>query len=168
VPVPIANVLAEIRALTRDGVMPPPMIGELQRRLEEVRDPLQGSTVIAMALLASARGERKHARALMESVWWLDPRAHAPGIIEYALGWLVTDAAAEGEWKRVLSFVAEAPESATMRLFAHLAGRVLVPAPRRGAHLRRVVRSPARTGESPAGRRRRAREGPRAPAAPGR
>lgn len=124
-PVPIANVLAEIRAFTRDGVMPAPMIGELQRRLEEVRDPLQGSTVISMALLASARGERKHARELMESVWWLDKQAHAPGTADYALGWLVTDAAAEGEWKRVLSFVAEAPDTSTMRLFAQLAGRVL-------------------------------------------
>ncbi len=124
-PVPVANVLAEIRAFTRDGVMPAPMIGELQRRLEEVRDPLQGSTVIAMALLASARGEREHARELMESVWWLDKPAQAPGTLEYALGWLVTDAAAEGEWKRVLSFVAEAPDNSTMRLFAHLAARVL-------------------------------------------
>lgn len=129
-PVPVANVLAEIRALTRDGVMPAPMIGELQRRLEEVRDPLQGSTVIAMALLASARGERKHARELMESVWWLDPHAHAPGTLEYALGWLVTDAAAEGEWKRVLAFVAEAPDTSTMRLFAHLAARVLKLTPK--------------------------------------
>jgi hypothetical protein len=129
-PVPVANVLAEIRAFTRDGLMPAPMIGELHRRLEEVRDPLQGSTVIAMALLASARGEARHARELMESVWWLDKAAHAPGTLEYALGWLVTDAAAEGEWKRVLSFVAEAPESSTMRLFAHLAGRVLKTNPK--------------------------------------
>lgn len=126
-PVPIANVLAEIRALTRDGVMPPALVGELQRRLEEVRDPLQGHTVVAMALLASAKGERKHARELMESVWWLDARALAPGTIDYAQGWLVTDAAAEGEWRRVFSFLAEAPDTPPMRLFAHLASRVLQP-----------------------------------------
>jgi hypothetical protein len=123
--VPIANVLAEIRALTRDGAMPAELISRLQHRLEEVRDPLQGSTVLAMALLASARGAPRHARELMESVWWLDARAHAAGTVEYAQGWLVTDAAAEGEWKRVLSFVAESPDDATMRLFAHLAARAL-------------------------------------------
>src|SRR5688572_28649327 len=81
VPVPVANVLAEIRALTRDGVMPTTLISELHRRLEEVKDPLQGHTVVAMALIASAKGARKHARELMESVWWLDARALAPGTI---------------------------------------------------------------------------------------
>src|SRR4051794_18005720 len=101
------------------------MIDEFQRRLEQVKDVLQGETVVAMALLASARGQAKHARELMESVWWIDSRALAPGIIEYAQGWLVTDAAAEGDWKRVLGFVAESPDNATMRLFAQLASRVL-------------------------------------------
>lgn len=37
-------------------------------------------------------------------------------------GWLVTDAAAEGEWTRVRTLLPEAPSTPAMRLFAHLAG----------------------------------------------
>lgn len=121
----MAHLLAEIRALTRDGVVPVHLISELQHRLEQTKDVLQGSTVVAMALLTSARGDRRHARELMESVWWLDPRALTDGTLAYAQGWLVTDAAAGGEWKRVLSLLAEAPDTPQMRLFLHLASKAL-------------------------------------------
>lgn len=123
--IPVANLFAEIRALTRDGVMPSQLISTLQHRLEETRDVLQGSTVVAMGLLSAARGERRHARELLESVRWFDPRAIAPGTMECALGWLVTDAAAEGEWRRVRTLLPEAPDTAAMRFFGHLASRAL-------------------------------------------
>jgi hypothetical protein len=124
---PIANVFAEIRALTRDGEVPAHLISRLQHRLEDVEDVLQGSTIVAMGLLASARGERRHARELMESVRWLDARAVPAATAECALGWLVTDAAAEGQWSRVRSLIAEfrAVDTAAMRFFAQLARRVL-------------------------------------------
>ena len=122
----VAHLFAEIRALTRDGVMPSHLISELQHRLETTRDVLQGSTVVAMGLLSSARGERRQARELMESVRWLDPRAISTDALDCATGWLVTDAAAEGEWKRVRLLLLEFPlDTAPMRFFGHLADRVL-------------------------------------------
>ena len=98
---PIAHLFAEARALTRDGVVPARLTGELQHRLEQTTDVLQGSTIAAMGLLASARGERTHARELMESTAWLHPQALTEGTREYVQGWLVTDAAADGDWARV-------------------------------------------------------------------
>ncbi|MDP3152078.1 MAG: hypothetical protein Q8N23_05375 [Archangium sp.] len=121
----VAHLFAEARALTRDGVVPARLISELQHRLEQTKDVLQGSTIAAMALLASARGERTHARELMESMAWLDQRALTEGTREYAQGWLVTDAAAEGDWARVRSLLPATLETPTLRLFAHLAGRAL-------------------------------------------
>ena len=123
--IPVSNLFAEIRALTRDGVMPSHLISALQHRLEATKDVLQGSTVVAMGLLSAARGERRHARELMESVRWFDPRAIAPGTMECALGWLVTDAAAEGEWRRVRTLLPEAPDTAAMRFYGHHAQRAL-------------------------------------------
>ncbi|MDP2269784.1 MAG: hypothetical protein Q8K32_03565 [Archangium sp.] len=121
----VAHLFAEARALTRDGVVPARLISELQHRLEQTKDVLQGSTIAAMALLASARGERTHARELMESMAWLDQRALTEGTREYAQGWLVTEAAAEGDWARVRSLLPATLETPTLRLFAHLAGRAL-------------------------------------------
>ena len=124
---PVANVFAEVRALTRDGEVPSHLISELQHRLEDVEDALQGSTVVAMGLLAAARGERGHARELMESVRWLDARAVPTAISECALGWLVTDAAAEGQWNRVRALLLQfdSVDTAAMRFFSGLARRVL-------------------------------------------
>ncbi|MDP1828878.1 MAG: hypothetical protein Q8L48_36795 [Archangium sp.] len=127
--VPVAHVFAEVRALTRDGVVPPQLIGAFQHRLEDVDDVLQGATVAAMGLLAAARGERRHAQDLMESVAWLDERAVSASAAECALGWLVTDAAAEGEWRRLRALLPAAPQTPALRFFAHLAARVLDAAP---------------------------------------
>lgn len=55
----LANLFAEVRALTRDGVMPSGLIDRLQHQLEQVKDVLQGSTVASMGLLAAARGQRR-------------------------------------------------------------------------------------------------------------
>ena len=123
---PVANVFAEVRALTREGEVPSHLISVLQRRLEDVEDVLQGSTVVAMGLLAAARGERRHARELMESVRWLDARAVPAAISECALGWLVTDAAAEGHWKRVRALVLQFDfvDTAATRFLSSLARRV--------------------------------------------
>lgn len=121
----IGNLFAEVRALARDGVMPTGMIDRLQHQLEQVKDVLQGSTAATMGLLAAARGQRRHARELMESVSWLDARAVDDATRECVEGWLVTDAAAEGEWARVRTLLPEAPSTPAMRLFAHLADRVL-------------------------------------------
>ena len=122
---PIAHLFAEARALTRDGVVPARLTGELQHRLEQTTDVLQGSTIAAMGLLASARGERTHARELMESTAWLHPQALAEGTREYVQGWLVTDAAADGDWARVRCLMPATLETPTMRLFSHLAARAL-------------------------------------------
>ena len=106
-------------------MVPARLISVLQHRLEQTKDVLQGSTIATMGLLASARGERVHARELMESMAWLDPRALTEGTREYAQGWLVTDAAADGDWARVRSLLPVTLETPTMRLFSHLAARAL-------------------------------------------
>lgn len=122
---PIAHFFPEVRALTRNGVLPTQLISTLQHRLDQVKDVLQGSTIVTMGLLSSARGNRKDARELMQSVWWLDRRAISEDTLQYAQGWLITDAAAEGQWARVRALLPEAPDTAAMRFFGHLAGRVL-------------------------------------------
>ncbi len=121
---PIAHLFPEIRSLTRGDSVPSSLISTFQHRLEAVKDVLQGGTVVAMGLLSAAKGELNHARELMESVRWLDRRAVTDDAFECAQGWLVTDAAARGEWSRV-RWLLPAPDGAPMRLMGHLAGRVL-------------------------------------------
>lgn len=124
----------EARTRTRDGVVPPAMVPEMLERLSGVKVPLQGPTVATLAILDAARGQFVQARALMESVFWLHPEALPPETLEYAFGWLVTDAAACGDWARVCRFLKDArrPELPMLRLFDELAFKVLpasAPAP---------------------------------------
>lgn len=143
-PFPVVSLFSEVRALTRDGEVPLELNSELTHRLERIRDPLRAETVATLALLASARRDFAHARALFESVWWF--RELSPEVLECCFGWLVTDAAAEGNWLRVRWLLSEAgrtevvgnelrtvelaPSSPVLRFFDQLAARALGrPAP---------------------------------------
>lgn len=178
-PFPIVSLFSEVRALTRDGEVPLELNSELTHRLERIRDPLRAETVATLALLASARRDFAHARALFESVWWF--RELSPEVLECCFGWLVTDAAAEGNWLRVrwllseagrtevvgneLRTIALAPSSPVLRFFDQLAARVLgrptpvvpeddryripVDAQRFAEGFRRGVREPVAAGQGP-------------------
>lgn len=142
---PITSLFSEVRVLTRDGVVPGPLADALSHRLEELDEPFQAMSVATMALLASARGQSSHARELFESLFWFDLRGVTTEVLECTFGWLVTDAAAEGDWKRVRWLLREAghtqaftdaaqpyvrltplaPDTVALRFFAGLAYRVL-------------------------------------------
>jgi hypothetical protein len=62
---------------------------------------LRGAGVFASGLLLAARGDLDGARALIESVHDLDPRASPPALGRFASSWLAADAAARGDWLRV-------------------------------------------------------------------
>ncbi|MFZ5446796.1 MAG: hypothetical protein ACOZQL_42810, partial [Myxococcota bacterium] len=91
----------EAKVLTRDGVVPVALADRLQRGLEQLAAPLDGSVVATLAAIAVARGELRHARLLFESVAWLPPSAVSREVRDYARGWLSCDAAAAGDWARV-------------------------------------------------------------------
>ena len=127
----LSALFGEARVRTRDGVVPAPMVHEMLERLCTLKTPLHGPTVATLALLDAARGQFAHARALMESVFWLHPDAVPAATLECAFGWLVTDAAAMGDWKRVGRFLTQPrrPELPMLRLFDELAFKVLPNAP---------------------------------------
>lgn len=64
-------------------------------------DVLRGAGVFASGLLLAARGDLDGARALIESIDDLDPRASPPALRRFASSWLAADAAARGDWLRV-------------------------------------------------------------------
>jgi hypothetical protein len=63
--------------------------------------PLRGAGVVAGGLLASFRGDGEGARALLESVAWIDRNACPPVARRVASGWLSADAAGRGDWLAV-------------------------------------------------------------------
>jgi hypothetical protein len=143
--VSLASLFSEVRVLTRDGVVPAPLIDAMSVRLETTKLPLQATSVAAMALLAAARGQHEHARELFESVLWFDRSVITADVCECTFGWLITDAASHGDWRRVRHLLREAghaevfsdaakpyvrveplaPDTVLTRFFAQLAGKVL-------------------------------------------
>ena len=139
----LTTLFGEARVRTRDGVVPETMVHEMHERLARLETPLQAQTVITLSLLEVARGELPKARELLESVLWLSPRALPSDTLDFTLGWLVTDAAAEGDWSRVSWLVREAgrpeavgappqvrvtklaPDTDVLRFFEALARRAL-------------------------------------------
>jgi hypothetical protein len=137
----------EARVLTRDGVVPPAMAQDLHDRLGRLEQPLRGETVATLALLHAARGDLRGAREMFESMCWLPARALSPEPLEFAFGWLLTDAAAQGDWARVRWLAREAgrpeagglakqvviarlaPQTELRRFFDELAQRALEAAP---------------------------------------
>lgn len=128
----------EARTRTRDGVVPAPMVHEMLDRLARVKTPLHGPTIVTLALLEAARGQWSQARALLESVFWLHPAAVPAETLEYTFGWLVTDAAASGDWPRARRLLGDArrPDLPMLALFDELASKALgrAPQPRDGAY----------------------------------
>ena len=143
----LTTLLGEARVRTRDGVVPEAMVHEMHERLSRLKTPLQAQTVVTLALLEVARGVLPRARELLESVFWLHPRALPADTLEFTIGWLVTDAAAVGDWSRVRWLVREAgrpepigtppqvgvtklaPDTDVLRFFEALAQRVLTAGP---------------------------------------
>lgn len=114
--------LLEAKVLTRDGVVPAALADRLQARLERVEGPLDGSMVMTLALLDAARGELERARQLFESVSWLPASAVGDELAQWARGWLLSDAAAAGDWPRVEALAT--PASLEGRFFSALARRL--------------------------------------------
>ncbi len=143
----LGNLLIDARSVTREGVAPADLTDKLQERLERVKAVLHGPTVVTMGFIAVARGDLEHARHLFESVLWLDDVALGPESLVHAFHWLVTDAAALGDWQRVRWLLHEAgradlvhsagetaphvqltrlaPKTPVLELFAELAFRAL-------------------------------------------
>jgi hypothetical protein len=64
-------------------------------------EPLRGGGIFAHGLLLAARGDVDGARALIESIHAIDPRACPPAVRRLANGWLAAEAATRGDWLRV-------------------------------------------------------------------
>jgi hypothetical protein len=95
-----------------------------ESRLNPAR-PLRASTVAARAMLAASRGRFIEARTLFESMLLLDRRTAPEAIWLMSFEWLVTDAAARGDWTSVQRFTRHhlAPRVATLLLLARVAQR---------------------------------------------
>lgn len=64
-------------------------------------DPLRGAGVVATALLLDARGDRRGARVLLETLGDVDDRACPREAKRLANAWLASEAAERGAWARV-------------------------------------------------------------------
>jgi hypothetical protein len=97
----------------------------------------QAAHVLATGLLAAARGDLSGARRLLESVGEVGPQRTPRMVHALAREWLVADAAAQGDWPRVvrLGRSARAPTRTTTRSTRLLA--------RAGARLAHVSPVPA-------------------------
>lgn len=105
----------------------PSSITWVENKLNGSKRALQGSGVVARGLLEAAKGNHDAARTWLESVLLFDPRVAPPQVRTVAAEWLVTDAAARGEWKRVKTFVGNTkwPASRSLTLLDAIAGRML-------------------------------------------
>jgi hypothetical protein len=77
----------------------------IERRRKKLKQ-VRGAAVVAMGLLTAQRGETDAARALIEGAWDLDPAACPRWAIGQAGEWLLVEAVAEGDWKKVSELAA--------------------------------------------------------------
>lgn len=85
----------------------------------------QASHALATGLMAAARGDLAGARALLESVEEIGPRRTPRIAHALAREWLVADAAARGQWARVVSLARSARAATrTVRLLGKVGGRL--------------------------------------------
>lgn len=115
-----ATLLNDARLLAQQPVLVPSACDDLQSRLEKTRGVLQGSTVVALGLLSAARGDLPQARELLRSLCWLPREAVSEAAREHAFHWLLTDAAARGDWLEV-SWLTDA---AGVRVLTLLSGKL--------------------------------------------
>lgn len=106
----LIDLLHEARHATRyePGPRQRELLDQLQNRLESAGLVLQGATICTMGLLAAARQDFVAARALLESHWWFPSAALGSTARQDGMHWLLVDAAAQGQWKRVDWLVTEA------------------------------------------------------------
>lgn len=96
----------------------------IELKLQKSEKRLMGGAIVAHGLIAAARGDLEAARAVLESVTVMAPRAVRAIARDVALEWLIADAAALGDWKRV-SELGERPVTRTVRLMGGVADRLL-------------------------------------------
>ncbi len=87
-------------AVLADKDRPGTAIRWIEERMK--RDtPVRGAGLVAVGVLALARGDRDEARRLFEGIEEVDPRILPGTAARLASDWLVADAAASGKWLRV-------------------------------------------------------------------
>jgi hypothetical protein len=99
-------------------------------RRRDAQPAFQASHVLATGLLAAARGDLASARRLLESVDEIGPRRTPRIAHAVAREWLVADAAAQGDWARVVRLArgARVP-TRIVRLLGHVGARLAGGAP---------------------------------------
>ncbi len=119
--------LAAAWALARSKNPSAADIAWVEAKLDQGSPALQASGIVAMGLLAAAKGELTEARRLLESIGAFDERIATRPIRRIASSWLLGDAAAEGRWEQVLQITLSkrTPWSRTMWLLDAIARREL-------------------------------------------
>jgi hypothetical protein len=126
--------LAAAWALLRRRTFDAELASWVERRLGDGGDgagpPLRGAGIVAIGLVAAARGDLDGARTLLRSVRELDPLANPPAARRIALDWLVAEAASRGAWDEVAREGRHEGAGRTATLMALVADRLLgrVPA----------------------------------------
>ncbi len=124
---PGGPLLAAAWALSRQRVPSAKLVAKYEARLEKQFDALHASSVVAKGLFAAMAGKRDEARRWMESVFLFDPRIAIRPVRRLATEWLLADASARGEWRRVVTLASsrQAPWSPMLALARLLARRQL-------------------------------------------
>ena len=107
-------------ALAHQDNASPRAIQWVEQKLNQSGKCLQPSGVGALALLEAAKGQYDSARALFDSLLQFDKRLLPRTLRLHAGQWLASDAAARGDWEKVLQ-VANHPQLPYSRLVALLA-----------------------------------------------
>jgi len=102
-------------------------IAWVEKKLADTEKALQPSGVAAMALLEAAKGQYDSARALFDSLLQFDKKLLPRAVRKIAAHWLASDAAARGDWEKVLAVAADKslPYSRLVALLASCGRRAL-------------------------------------------
>ncbi|WP_156338207.1 hypothetical protein [Chondromyces crocatus] len=104
-------------------------LGEAEPVVVRMIAPLRGAGIAALALLTAHRGDRAGARALFESLSFLDERACPSVARQVATRWLAAEAASRGDWERVAALCpVRLWQSGDARLLGAVARRLLAGA----------------------------------------
>lgn len=88
-------------ALHRQAEPDPADVAWIEERIQK-NAPMRGGGIVAAGAMAALRGDREAARALFESVRSLDTAVCSASMREIAAEWLAAEAAARGDWEKVV------------------------------------------------------------------
>lgn len=119
--------LAAALALVHDDKPSLKSIAWIEKKLTESKSALHPSGVAALALLEAAKGQYDTARAMFESLLQFDKRLLPKAVKKVAACWLASDAAARGDWEKVIQIATTntLPYSRMVALLAACARRAL-------------------------------------------